>query len=370
MQKFQRLGKWCVSLLLLLAASNLRGADTTGIRVQLAAHRNQLYYPNSVERFYKKSAFRLAWIAPDTVKTHAWDAMLLLDCVIQYGLNHSDYHPTQLVYPKLHELIERPGKSNNRQAALYDILLTDAVIAFVNNLHYGRLNPEWTAAKIDRKVTHSFRAEHLLANALNQKDFYSAIIAAQPTSASYKSLQYKMHLVTGLYTGDCYETPESEIRLMAVNLERMRWLNAKTDNSITINIPSKVLSYYTNDTVYRFKIKSKISRNLPSSFSEFASSNGVVMLRQGKSSLTIPIEGKQLTVNNFITVLDAGELASLLHGRRINNKEMRHFQLTKPLTIYVTYYTCEMQDGVLITYKDIEHRDARIKRALYHIAKL
>ena len=367
MQKFQRLAKWCISLLLLLTASNLKGADTTGIRAQLAAHRNQLYYPNSVERFYKSTGFRLAWIAPDTVKTHAWDAMLLLDCVVQYGLDHSDYHPRQLLYPKLHELIEHPCKSNNRQKALYDILLTDAVIAFVNNLHYGRLNPEWPAVKIDKKVTAGFRAEVILANALNQKDFYSAIISAQPTSASYKSLQYKMHLVTGLYTGDCYETPESAIRLMAVNLERMRWVNDNVSNFIAINIPSKILSYYINDTVYRFKIKSKVGMNMQININEFSVNNGAMLLHVAGNPLNMQIEGRQvLNTDNFVSVRDAGNLARLLLNRPVNMYNKKRYKLPKTMPGYTTYYTCEMQNGVLFTYKDINLQDAKIEKALYH----
>ncbi len=369
MQKVIQLIRMYILLLLLFAASDLKATDTTGIRAQLAAHRNELYYPNSVERFYKASGYQLAWIAPDTAKTHAFDAMLLLDCVIQYGLNHSDYHPDQLLYPKLHKLMEHPGKPNNRQAALYDIMLTDAVIAFVNNLHYGRLNPDWPASKIDNKVTTNFRAEITLANALRQNDFYSAIISAQPTSVSYKSLQYKMHLVTGLYTGDCYETPQSEIRLMAVNLERMRWINGNAINFITVNIPSKILSYYTRDTVYRFKIKNEISRDLPSVFNEFAASKGVVILRQRKKTLTIPVEGKLLTANSFITAQDATKLASLLSGQPTGNPPPAHFHSIKPLAVYVTYYTCEMQNGELITYKDIDHLDAKLERALYHTKK-
>ena len=370
MKKVHRLTMCYVILMLLFAASNLKAADTTAIRAQLAAHRNELYYPNSVERFYKSTGFRLAWIAPDTVKTHAWDAMLLLDCVIQYGLNHADYHPSQLLYPKLHELIENPGKLNSRQTALYDIMLTDAIIAFANNLHYGRLNQELPPAKIDKKTGAGFHAEVILANALNQKDFYSAIISAQPTSASYKALQYKMHLVTGLYTGDCYETPESVIRLMAVNLERMRWVNDNASNFIAINIPSKILSYYINDTVYRFKIRSKVSMNMQININEFSVNNGVMLLRSAGNPLKIPIEARQsLNTDNFIRVRDAGKLASLLLNRPVNIYNKKRYKLPKTVPVYTTYYTCEMQNGVLFTYKDINLQDAKIEKALYRKGK-
>jgi hypothetical protein len=347
-----------------LRALNLKAAETKGIRAQIAAHRGELYYPNSVERFYKASDYKLAWIAPDTVKTHAWDAMLLLDCVVQYGLDHSYYHPGQLLYPKLHELIKQAGKANDEQAALYDIMLTDAVMAFINNLHYGRLNPEWPAYKIDTKVTTGFRAEVALANALNQKDFYSAIISVQPTSASYKALQYKMHLVSGLYTGDCYETPESVIRLMAVNLERMRWVSSPFNNSIIINIPSNILSYYTKDTVYRFKIQNSVSCNFPASFSEFTTRNNLVVLRQGNKLKIMPVEGKPLMGTAVIIVKDDGKLASLLRGHQLIVQKNKFYRFPA-ISVKTTYYTCEVLDAELVTYKDYYQLDKDIEKALY-----
>ena len=76
------------------------------IKAQLAAHVNKLHYPLSVMRFYKQSNFKLIWIAPNTVKTHTWEAMMLLDCMVQYGLSHADYHPEELRYDKLNELIK------------------------------------------------------------------------------------------------------------------------------------------------------------------------------------------------------------------------------------------------------------------------
>ncbi|WP_159440713.1 hypothetical protein [Mucilaginibacter sp. OK098] len=40
------------------------------------------------------------------------------------------------------------------------------------------------------------------------------------------------------------------------------------------------------------------------------------------------------------------------------------------MAVYKTHYTCEMQDDVLITYKDINHLDTKLKRALYHVKTL
>ena len=157
---------------------------------------------------------------------------------------------------------------------------------------------------------------------------------------------------------------------MAVNMERMRWQNVNITNSIAINIPSKILSYYTNDSIYRFKIKSKISRNFPSSFNELAARNSTILLRHGKIPLIIPVEWKLLISDDFVIVQDASKLALLLLGHPVNHTINRSYKLQKPLPVIVTYYTCEIKDGLLVTYKDIDHLDASLEKALYRVKKL
>ncbi|WP_259067355.1 hypothetical protein HDF24_12250 [Mucilaginibacter sp. X4EP1] len=192
----------------------------------LKMDRSNLYYPLSVERFYRQNGYQLAWIAPDTVKTHAWDAMLLLDCVKQYGLNHEDYHPKQLLYSQLHKLIAQ--KDSPEDAAAYDILLTDAMIRFINDLHYGKLNPVYTIKKIDIGV--KFKADRELLSALTDSDFLRAIDSTQPESRLYFNLQYHMRLLVGQRSGDCYVIPPSLIRKMAINMERLRWISTTGKN--------------------------------------------------------------------------------------------------------------------------------------------
>jgi len=199
---------------------HLWGQDNIILAIK-SQHAN-LYYPLSVERFYKQNGYKLAWIAPDTVKTHAWDAMLLLDCVKQYGLNHDDYHPKQLLYPTLHTLIEQ--KTNTAATAIYDVLLTDAMIRFINDLHYGKLNPVFTPDKVDKEA--KFSADAALLSALHSNDFLSAIDSVQPKSKLYFDLQNHMRLLVGQRSGDCYAIPQGLIRKMAINMERIRWMTS------------------------------------------------------------------------------------------------------------------------------------------------
>jgi murein L,D-transpeptidase YcbB/YkuD len=204
--------------IVLLIPVQLKAQNTivSGIKNQRA----KLYYPNLVERFYRQNGYKLAWIAPDTVKTHAWDAMLLLDCIKQYGLNHEDYHPDILLYPTLHRLIET---GSDKEKAKYDIMLTDAMIRFMNDLHYGKLNPFYTTAKIDKELL--FKADAALLLALQSNDFLRSISRIQPNSKLYNDLQDHMRLLVGQRSGDCYVIPQGLIRKMAINMERLRWIS-------------------------------------------------------------------------------------------------------------------------------------------------
>jgi L,D-transpeptidase YcbB len=206
---------------MLLVPFQLKAASDTTISRALKRSRANLYYPLSVERFYKANGYKLVWIAADTTKTHVWDAMLLLDCVRQYGLNHEDYHPKQLLYPVLHKLIGQNKK--DEAAALYDVFLTDAIIRFINDLHYGKLNPIYTIEKIDQPS--KFKAYTALINALNSNDFVGTINNVQPKSKLYFDLQNYMRLLVGQRSGDCYVIPQGLIRKMAINMERLRWIS-------------------------------------------------------------------------------------------------------------------------------------------------
>ena len=52
-------------------------------------------------------------------------------------------------------MIEEPGRISNSKKARFDILLTDALVALMNNLHYGKLNPKYAAEKIDGDMARS-----------------------------------------------------------------------------------------------------------------------------------------------------------------------------------------------------------------------
>ena len=366
----------------------IKTAETTG----------GLLFPLSVERFYAITGNNLIWIASEKIKNHKWDAMMLLDCVVQYGLIPADYHPAELTYDQLHLMVEHPEKVSDAQKAAYDILLTDAMITLINNLHYGKLNMNFPSEKLDAGNFNGFHADIELQNALNQADFMSAIENLQPKTKAYTNLQYHMRLLTGLYTGDNYEFPESDIKKMAINLERLRWDGNQEATYIAVNIPSFTLEFHQPDTIYQFRI---LAGNPLNPTPSLVSAIGSVQISKGWNATSRRIyftfydrEGIYLgntqdqlsfkkddraVSNGTLNVEHAQKLAGLLLANDGNSKsiplitkalkknEERKFILKHKIPFHVTYITCAVNEGVLVMYNDVYQLDQQLEMKLYNV---
>lgn len=400
---------------------------------------SHLYYPKSVLRLYKQNGFTPVWIKPQNGEGPTWQAMLMLDCVLQFGLSHADYHPKELLYDKLHNILDTPGKVNLDQQARFDIMLTDAIITFMNNLHYGKLNPDYPARKVDGNVNGRFQADRFLIQALKQTNTMGAIASVQPKSKEYRDMQRKMHLLEGLYQNDCYETPQAVIRKIAINMERLRWVNIEDSAYIHINIPSYTLKLHLRDSTYFFRIiagkpgtptptlqstvgyvttapklkippkmlpgkilpkvktdnlhlqnnqlatDNKKDTNIQRSFIDAPGSLAFhfpniydIYIHDIKEQALFMKKERDLS-NGSIGVEHAEKLGTLLlkndnseskiaalHNGMLNHIN-KNIALKKPLPIKITYLTCEIKDGEIVTYNDIYSLDKSLEMKFYNV---
>jgi murein L,D-transpeptidase YcbB/YkuD len=346
------------------------------INLQIKKHQKELYYPLSLKLFYNSNGNKLAWIAPDTVKTHATDAMLLLDCVLQYGLNHANYHPNKLLYDELRLLTSGTASVSKERKAMFDIWLTDAMLAFENNLHYGRFNPDYPAGKIDANGGDHFNAAVILKAALQSEEFAAAITSVQPRSKIYHDLKHQMYLETGLYTSDCYEFPQKEIQSMAINMERLRWYSVSKKTPVEINIPSQILTVHLPDSDVYFKLKMTRARVM--ALAKLLTSSGPVTLSvlQGHVVLhSIPVINKHLQELSGFSLIEGAadqpiDISVLKSKKLVNLLSHQDFKKVNAnaIPVKLTYITCEINGGILINYKDIYSLNNGLAMALYHVA--
>lgn len=240
------------------ATNSVLKKDTLGLTIQQLLNEGQvasmLHFPQSVKRFYSFCPAGAAWIKNDEKIKPVTDALLLLDCVRQYGLKKENYHPKELNYSLLHDVLSQEHLASTQQKARFDIMLTDAMLSIINHLHYGEFNAVLTPQLLDQGKLGDLRAEVFLEQALQSTAVMEAILAAQPKNKCYADLQNYMRLLTGQYICDSYEVPEKAIQQIAINMERLRWINWTSDTFVHINIPTFTLTYQQPDTSYEFKV--------------------------------------------------------------------------------------------------------------------
>ncbi len=389
-------------------------ADTTvagEIRLQLDAYKHQgaLYFPNSVTRFYQQQAYQPVWVSH---QQKAWQGVLLLNCVLQFGLCHSDYHPKELDYGALRQVLEHPEQVNRNERVRYDIMITDALITLMNHLHFGKLNPFFSPRAIDNGYAGEFCAPDLLARATRQQDMLSIITNVQPQTKAYTDLQNKMRDITQ-YQQDCNEIPEAAVRKMAINLERIRWADVTENNWLQVNIPSFELRYHLKDSVIIFKtvVGPAVARTpiLNSTLTDFTTASKLANVKlpgdvdgsknpKGviyfwfKNPYGISLAGRpekdlfekhdRAFNADGILVEQPEKLATLLLEQDNNkagikllqesipNYAITNFVLQKPVAIKITYITSEVRSGTVVNYPDLYNKDKQLEMKLYNTHQL
>ncbi|REC79278.1 L,D-transpeptidase [Chryseobacterium elymi] len=212
---------------------------------------SKLHYPKSVIQFYARNDSEYAWLHTAQKSDQPETAMLLLEYSYRFGLSLSDYHWGAISLQKLRKLRDAPVEINQKEKAEFDILMTDALITFINNLHFGKYNPSYNSSFIDTNEINGFRSENVLLYARQQKDFLKAILEVQPKVKAYTDLQ---NYLNGLYEENDCLAPQTGIEKIVINMERLRWINTRDQAYILVNIPSYTLEFHQKDSIYDFKV--------------------------------------------------------------------------------------------------------------------
>ncbi|MEN5193257.1 L,D-transpeptidase family protein [Sphingobacterium faecium] len=231
-------------------------AISTEIQQQLdnSALLQKLNFPKSVKRFYGLNMNQAIWLAADGNSDPTASAIILLDHVEQYGLQGKKYHPEILHDKMMREIWQTTRPLSLVQKIEFEILLTDALISIINDLHYGGFNPFLPSIKIDSGMHTGLRAEVFLNRIKDSDSLMDSIIRVQPQLEAYQQLQSYVQENLNQAVNNSNESAWDEINMISMNLERLRWSNINRDNYILINIPSFELFYHTVDSTYLFKV--------------------------------------------------------------------------------------------------------------------
>lgn len=235
----------------MLLAQDLKTSNPITSLLAENTNLTKLHYPQSVIRFYAKNNAEYAWFDVGEKSGQSELAMLLLEYSYRFGLSLSDYHLDVISLEKLRKLRDKPTETTQKEKAMFDILMTDALITFINNLHFGKYNPSYSSSYIDTNDIKEFRAENVLQNARQHVDFLKVIVDVQPTIKAYTDFQ---DYLNALYAENDCIAPQSETQKIIINMERLRWINNQNIPYILVNIPSYTLEFHQKDSVSDFKV--------------------------------------------------------------------------------------------------------------------
>ncbi|PTT39827.1 L,D-transpeptidase [Chryseobacterium sp. HMWF028] len=212
---------------------------------------SRLFYPKSVIRFYTKNDSESIWMNSIRKSDQSETAILLLEYSYRFGLSLSDYHLEYLSLEKLRKLRDSPTEINQKEKAVFDVLMTDALITFINNLHFGKYNPSYSSSYIDTNDINGFHSENVLQYARQHADFLKVIVDVQPKIKAYTDFQDYLNV---LYAENDCIAPETETQKIIINMERLRWINTRDQEYVLVNIPSYTLEFHQKDSVFGFKV--------------------------------------------------------------------------------------------------------------------
>lgn len=432
-------------------------SDQLNVEAQLrkAVAEQQLNFPVLTQKIYRDRAFQSLWFNSDLKHNVLWKAADLIPIITHYGLNQRDYHCEQLSAGNLNSILESSLREADKPRI--DILLTDAMLSLTAHLHYGKSNPSFSRSMIDSEQFKGLKVDSLLLAATRSQDFQTAILSVQPVYQGYRDLQEYMKLLVGQYIGDCYEISDETVKLIALNLERWRWLNTLTERYVLINIPAFGLKYINGDQAEEFKIivgkpatptpvlSSKIrffttapdwtvppniAKNelIPKAIKNPSylkdnnfriydkkgktiepTAENLVTVRSKISAYTIRqspgcdnalgqivfnfenpysvylhdtpdrslfnrsnralshgcirVEKSERLAELFLENDNSSKMISEVHSAMKQYKRKK-IHLKKPIPISINYFTCEVKDGILHTYKDLYNKDKSLAKAM------
>lgn len=210
-----------------------------------------LNYPKSVIRCYAANSYNFLWLNDKQNIDQAEMALVLLIQANRFGLLPSDYYPKNLTLERLNQLRSFSSGKQEKEKAMFDILVTDGLITFINNNHFGKYNPLYDRSYIDSIRINGFCADEVLSDARRQVDFLKAVCAVQPKLKAYQDLQNYLYQS---YAGGNPDTTSAEVAKILVNMERLRWINTQSSDYVWINIPSYTLAFHHHGNVSEFKV--------------------------------------------------------------------------------------------------------------------
>lgn len=198
---------------------------------------------DTVFDFYKRTDFKIYWTENGASRASAKSLMEMITLARRYGLLPQHYHAREIA------TLTSQNLSKN-DVIRFDVVLTDAFFALLNDLKSGRIKLQASAQDTTGLF---FLQQH------QDPDIKSFLESQEPLYTGYQSLKYALNTILDtlndahrnlLMTGITLDSLEAhrKVRLLEINMDRWREENQIAgDPYVWINIPSFSLRVVEKD---------------------------------------------------------------------------------------------------------------------------
>lgn len=143
-----------------------------------------LNVPSLVNDFYRENGYNPVWTVNQSISLNALNAIELLDKASLYGLNPETYHVKSLLSFKEKIQAAQTEKQLIRSRNAFELLLSDACLSFMINIHHGMVTFDSILSDQFVKSLPVYFTEIVSNSSMNNN-----ILSLQPTSQEYIYLQ-------------------------------------------------------------------------------------------------------------------------------------------------------------------------------------
>ncbi|UOA10935.1 L,D-transpeptidase family protein [Methylobacter sp. S3L5C] len=141
-----------------------------------------------LEALYKATDYHLLWLGNADAEKNILDVLSLLDGATVNGLISASYD-TEMLRQKLPGVLAVNATDNGRQLALYDTAISLALLRFLHDLHYGRVNPQGINYKLDLRGKQLIDLPVLIKESLALGTIKQLPLLVEPKLQQYQKLK-------------------------------------------------------------------------------------------------------------------------------------------------------------------------------------
>ena len=140
-----------------------------------------------IDSLYKMSNYQLLWLGDGDEEKNITDALNLLANADIHGLNPKNYDIETLRNKR--QLTLNVKSNSYRELALYDTALSIALLRFLHDLHYGRVNPQGIHFNLKLREKKQIDLPLLIQNSLAQNTLTQLPQEVEPKFKQYQKLK-------------------------------------------------------------------------------------------------------------------------------------------------------------------------------------